>query len=173
MQTVSHGTSSYQEKADGAILATGQKKSFFNKSLMNSNYISQFVDRWAGWQKALNVQIEPRRKIKGYACWVRGTMTGEWGDILFPWMLSSCCLILCAKCFFFFFLLTQLQTRSSQSGNLYIQDILPCLSGNLLLYWKGRQLFQFYLSSAAQDFDRWQVVCPSILFKDLGSWSGH
>lgn len=103
MQTVSHGTSSYQEKADGAILATGQKKSFFNKSLMNSNYISQFVDRWAGWQKALNVQIEPRRKIKGYACWVRGTMTGEWGDILFPWMLSSCCLILCAKCFFFFF----------------------------------------------------------------------
>lgn len=103
MQTVSHGTSSYQEKADGAILATGQKKSFFNKSLMNSNYISQFVDRWAGWQKALIVQIEPRRKIKGYACWVRGTMTGEWGDILFPWMLSSCCLILCAKCFFFFF----------------------------------------------------------------------
>lgn len=103
MQTVSHGTSSYQEKADGAILATGQKKSFFNKSLMNSNYISQFVDRWAGWQKALIVQIEPRWKIKGYACWVRGTMTGEWGDILFPWMLSSCCLILCAKCFFFFF----------------------------------------------------------------------
>lgn len=92
-----------------------------------------------------------KMKNKRYPCWASGRMFCApecWAAWLFV-LLNA-------------FILTHIQTISSQPGNL--SDVLPCLSGNLLLYWKDRLLFHFYLSSATNDFDRWQVVCSSILF---------